>query len=266
MSEKSQNQQVKNVLQQIKNTIDESKSTKPSLKKVEEAHARVNKERDGKLRSQAPDIGMDLGSPMELALKQSENLKTAQAHILTLEKELQSLRESKATLISAADVLKEKQEQLLTENENLNKKMQEDQAGFQEEKQVLMNTLKEGKKAKIELENLNQVLEKKASESFEDVRANELNLQGKIDIMDLEHRALQREKDKRIMELQKELHQVKASSLQSDRKIKDLSKEVDRLQESARKAISVLRVTIHNLEGFQYDESQEDPGSQEEAS
>ena len=193
------------------------------------------------------------GSPLEITLQQSESLKAAQARIGALEGELQKLRQDNESLVSAGEVLKENRERLLAENEELRRSREESQESFEDEKGVLLNTLEEMKKEQSRLSDTNKNLEKRLSVDLQSIRARELALEGQMEIMKLEGTALQREKDARIIDLQKESRRLNNNLLSSHKKIQELQTRADKLRESVRKSLSVLRATIHNLEGLPFD-------------
>ena len=193
------------------------------------------------------------GSPLEITLQQSESLKAAQAKISALEEDLQILRQNNESLISTAEVLKEGREQLLAENEELRQNREDMQENFADEKDVLINTLEEVKKEKAKLSDINKNLEKRLSADLQSIRARELALEGQVEIIKLEGVALQREKDAKIIYLQKMNRKLNTNLLSSHKKIQELQTQADKLRESVRKSLSVLRATIHNLEGLPFD-------------
>ena len=193
------------------------------------------------------------GSPLEITLQQSESLKAAQARISTLEGELQNLRQENESLVSTAEVLKESREQLLAESEELRRNREDMQENFADEKDVLMNTLEEVKKEKAKLMDINKNLEKRLSADLQNIRARELALEGQVEIIKLEGVALQREKDAKIIHLQKVNRKLNSNLFSSHKKIQNLQRQADKLRDSVRKSLSVLRATIHNLEGLPFD-------------
>ena len=199
-------------------------------------------------RSRRVSSPVSAGSPMEITLRQSESLKAAQSQILVLEKELQKLRRDNEALVSAAEVLKEKQEQLMGENENLLRGREEDRESFDEEKEVLIGTLDDGRKGQQKLEAYNRELEKRLAQDLDSVRSRELDLQGQIEIMKLEGMALQREKDNKIIEMIDSTRRLKRNLENSNKEKQELYSKLNRFKENARKAVSALRATIHNLE------------------
>ena len=193
------------------------------------------------------------GSPLEITLQQSESLKAAQAKISALEEDLQKLRQDNESLISTAEVLKEGREQLLAESEELRQNREDMQENFADEKDVLINTLEEMKKEKAKLSDTNKNLEKRLSADLQSIRARELALEGQVEIIKLEGAALQREKDAKIIHLQKVNRKLNTNLVSSHKRIRELQTQADKLRESVRKSLSVLRATIHNLEGLPFD-------------
>ena len=187
------------------------------------------------------------GSPLELTLRQSESLKTAQARIGVLERELSALRRDKESLISAGEVLRDGRDQLLAENEDLRRIRGEDRESFEDEKRVLMETLEEVKREKLKLEETNKSLEKRLSGGIQNVQARELALEGQLEIMKLESLAIQREKDAKIIDLQKTNRKLNGNLSMARKKAHELQIRMDKLRGSVRRSLSVLRAAIHNL-------------------
>lgn len=193
------------------------------------------------------------GSPLEITLQQSESLKAAQARISTLEGELQKFRRDNESLISTAEVLKESRERIMAENEELRRNKEEMQESFADEKDVLLNTLEEVKRKKARLMDVNKNLEKRLSADLQNIRTRELALEGQMEIMKLEGVALQREKDRKIIDLQKMNRKLNNNLFSSHKKTQELQNQVNKLKDNVRKSLSVLRATIHNLEGLPFD-------------
>ena len=70
----------------------------------------------------------------------------------------------------------------------------------------------------------------------------------------MENSAIQREKDKKILELKKDIQKIKNNLENSHKKNHDLNNLNNKLKESSRRAISALRATIYNLEGAKLNE------------
>ena len=199
-------------------------------------------------RDQAPS------SPLQMHLAQSESLKIAQEKVSSLEEEILSLREKNEALASAGEVLKENNESLKSKLEELRASLNDEKEGFKEEKDILLSAIEEARDQIVHLRNKNQELEKRISSSFHGVRQRENSLEGRIEILRMENSALQKEKDKKILDLKKDILKLKNNLEKAHKKNHELNSINSKLKESARRSISALRATIYNLEGVKLNE------------
>ena len=200
---------------------------------------------------------MENASLLQVQLLQSESLRLAQERIVNLEKEVQELRESNEALTSAGDVFEEKIEQLLLKSEELLKEKEESKSQFEDEKQILMKALKASRKEKMKLDAHNKELENRLSKDLQSIRGRENSLENRIEIIKMESSVLQREKDKKILDLQKSIHKIDNNLKQAYKKTQETQERIKDLQGNSRKTIAVLRATIHNLEEGHSQESTE---------
>ena len=238
----------------------------PSVLKNEEDFTKL-KEKDSVTKSKATPQknSMENASLLQVQLLQSESLRLAQERIISLEKELQELREGNEALASAGDVFEEKIEQLLLKNEELLKDKEEGKNQFKDEKKILTEALKASRTEKVKLDAHNKELENRLSKDLQSIRGRENSLENRIEIIKMESSVLQREKDKKILDLQKSIHKLNNNSKQSYKKNQEIQEKIKSLQDNSRKTIAVLRATIHNLEGGQSQEATEGSFKEEDS-
>ena len=227
------------------------------LKSKEDSIELKKKDSVAKSKAASQKNSMENASLLQVQLLQSESLRLAQERIISLEKELQELRENNEALASAGDVFEEKIEQLLLKNEELLKEKEEGKDQFKDEKQILTEALKASRKEKEKLDAHNKELGNRLSKDLQSIRGRENSLENRIEIIKMESSVLQREKDKKILSLQKSIHKLDNNSKQAYKKNQKTQEKIKNLQDNSRKTIAVLRATIHNLEGSQSQETTE---------
>lgn len=195
--------------------------------------------------------GMDPGSssPLQMHLVHSESLRIAQDKIIDLEEELHELRQKNKSLVSASEVLKEKNDRIISQLEDLKYSLKEEKNNFKDEKEVLLSALEEAKTQIDQLKGKKQELERQLSSDLYGIRNRENSLESRIEILKMENSVLQREKDKKIIELKRQIQKIKSNLDGAHKKIQDLQVLNNKLQESSRRTVSALRATIYNLEG-----------------
>ena len=193
-------------------------------------------------------------SPLQMHLVQSESLKVAQEKLSDLEEEILSLREKNSALVSAGEVLKENNSNLKAKLEDLKFSLSDEKKSFEDEKEVLVSAMEEARDQILLLRNKNQELEKRISSSFHGIRQRENSLEGRIEILKMENSAVQKEKDRKILDFKKEILKLKHNLENAHKKNHELDVLTRKLKESSRRAVSALRATIYNLEGVKLNE------------
>lgn len=188
-------------------------------------------------------------SPLQMHLVQSESLRIAQDKIADLEEELSELRQKNESVVSASEVLKDKNDLLKSQLEDIKYNLKEEKHNAKDEKEVLLSALEEAKVQINKFKNKTQELEKRLSSDLHGIRNRESSLESRIEILKMENSVLQREKDKKIIELKKQIQKIKSNLDGAHRKNHDLQTLNNQLQESSRRTVSALRATIYSLEG-----------------
>ena len=259
-------QKVKNVIESIKRksrSMDVKTSSNQSKEKESKKPIQNNKE-DYLKPFQAKRLQMmsnmnthtksSVSSPLQIQLIQSESLKISQDKINKLEEELQLLREKNNSLLSAADLLKEKNQELKIKIEVSEKKIGVEKEEFEYEKEVLLSALASAKEQIEKLRKEKKTLDSKLSNHSYNLTNRESSLEGRIEILKMENSVLQREKDKKIIELRKSVEKNKHSLGVVQKQNQDLRDLNEEFQKSSHRAVSALRATIFNLEGVDKNE------------
>ena len=193
-------------------------------------------------------------SPLQMHLIQSESLKIAQEKVSELEEEILSLREKNESLVSAGEVFQKNNESLKLKLDELKSSLNDEKRSFEEEKEILLSALEKAREELEKLANKKQELEKRISSSFQGIRQRENSLEGRIEILKMENTVMHKEKDKKILELRKDIQKLKYNLEDSHKKNRELQVLTSKLKESSRRAISALRATIYNLAGAKTNE------------
>ena len=146
-------------------------------------------------------------------------------------------------------MLEERMDHLKVENEELRRAKEARVQDFSNEKEVLMTTLEEGRKKTAKLEKIKTQLERRLSRDLQSIRARENSLENRIEIMKLENGVLQKEKDKMIIDLKRDIYKIQGNLKMFQKKNQELKSQLSQTRESLRKTVSVLRATVNNLEG-----------------
>ena len=190
-------------------------------------------------------------SPLQIQLMQSESLKISQEKISSLEKELIILGQKNGELLSAGELLKETNQELKIQIEEIEKKVAEEKADLTDEREVLLSALSSAKEQLEQLRSKNHDLKKKMSSYSYSLSHRENSLEGQIEILKMENSVLQREKDKKIIELKNVIEKNKYNLEIIQKQNQELKTLNEDLQKSSQRAVSALRATIFSLEGVQ---------------
>ena len=159
-------------------------------------------------------------SPLQKHLIRSESLRIAQEKISILEKELYKLRQKNESIVSAFEVLKEKNQVLQSKLEDMKFSIKEEKANFKEKERVLLSALEEAKTQIHDLRSRKKELENRLSRNMQGIHARESSLESRLEILKNDTRNLQEAKDKKIIELQQQIQKIKANLDASHQKIR----------------------------------------------
>jgi hypothetical protein len=202
------------------------------------------------------DVQIAASSPIEAILKQSESLRIAQTRISSLEEELDKLRRENSQLSSAGEILRRRADELLSQTESLDYKVQEANVIFEEEKKVLKAQLAnkekdlEARKQKID------GLEQRVNTQFESIRRRERELEHRLEILKIENQDILNGKDKMILDLKRQVDLLNNEAVYSKERTQELYSQHKNKQETIRRVVKALRMALTILEG---DEDSQSP-------
>ena len=189
-------------------------------------------------------------SPLQMHIVRSESLRIAQERIDSLKEELDELRKINQSLSSASGILQDKNDQMKSRLEEMEGALAEEKNTFKNEKEIFTSALADATEKISHLQDENKKLEERLSNEFQGIREREGSLESRIEILKMENTALQREKDKKIIELKKNLRKSSDILQAQQKKSRILHEENIRLREGSRRAVSTLRALIFHLEGL----------------
>ncbi len=188
-------------------------------------------------------------SPAEAVLKQSENLRIAQIRISSLEDELEKLREDNSQLSSAGDILRRRADELLSQTEILENKVQESAVIFDDEKKVLKAQLQsKDKELEVRRQKIDQI-EHRLNSQFESIRRRERELEHRLEILKVENQDILNGKDKMILDLKRQVDLLNTEIGFSKERTQELYGQHRDKQETIRRVVKALRMALTILEG-----------------
>ena len=177
----------------------------------------------------------------------SSHLKIAEKRIKTLENENDELRLENQNLSLAANTLKENLDKLKKENKNANLQNTEEQAGFEEQKNILEETI-EAQSLKIKtLHEENKKLKTYLKQDIKKIRFRERELENRLELKQNEMDALVREKDNKLIEMKREIDQIRLKMDFYKEQQKQMEEEKNQNSIQTRKALRTLKMCIQLL-------------------
>lgn len=185
----------------------------------------------------------------DAVLKQSENLRLAQAKINELEQELERLRRENEGLSSAGETLRRRTDELLARAEQLECQTRETQKIADEEKKVLRGQMQSRDRENSQLKARLEELEVRLDSNFKRIRVRERELEHRLEIVKMESATLIGTKDKMILELKRQIDQLTHESEHGKVKTQELFSQFKEKQETIRRVVRALRIALTILEG-----------------
>ncbi len=190
-----------------------------------------------------------ISSPAEAVLKQSENLRIAQARITSLEEELERLRQENSHLSSAGEILRRRSDELLSQSEAFENKIQEAAVIFEEEKKVLKAQIhNKDRELDLRKQKVDQ-LEQRLNSQFDSIRRRERELEHRLEILKVENQDILNGKDKMILDLKRQVDVLTTEANFSKERTQELYGQHKDKQETIRRVVKALRMALTILEG-----------------
>ncbi|NCN40759.1 hypothetical protein GW916_05860 [bacterium] len=187
--------------------------------------------------------------PTDMALAQNENLRLAQDRILELEKEIERLRIENEELGAAGETLRRRSDELMSLNEESERKLEHEISTSSQEKEILRNSRDLLRKEAEELRQKNSELELRISTNIQRVRVRERELENRLELMKVETKALVRSKDEMILDLKRQIDQLNLELNNYRVKSQDLNKQISERQDTLRRTVKALRLALSMMEG-----------------
>lgn len=216
-------------------------------------------ETDSKIANQGPTTSsgikfkqesqIGISSPAEAVLKQSENLRIAQTRISSLEEELERLRQENSQLSSAGEILRRRADELLSQSEGFENKIQESATIFDEEKKVLKAQIQnKDRELEVRKQKIDQ-LEQRLNSQFDSIRRRERELEHRLEILKVENQDILNGKDKMILDLKRQVDLLNTEANFSKERTQELYGQHKDKQETIRRVVKALRMALTILEG-----------------
>ncbi|MES3037752.1 MAG: hypothetical protein V4736_07590 [Bdellovibrionota bacterium] len=184
----------------------------------------------------------------DASLAQATTLQIAQDKILSMEKEVDRLRSENDDLAMAADIMRQRAEELASRVENAEREKVDIFEQGQSEITLLKGQLNykdsELSKNRQKVEDL----ESRLRTDFKKIRVKERELENRLEIVKTEKQALLRAKDEQILELQRKMDQLKSELDHHRTKVQDMFKSIENKKDQMRKTVKALRLALTHLE------------------
>jgi DNA-binding XRE family transcriptional regulator len=187
-------------------------------------------------------------SATEAQLVQAENLKISQTRIIELEKENEKLREENELLASAADLSREKIDELFRKSESQDRSKKD----LLEAKQNEINLYKEAVNDKdriiAKFRNKSEELEARLKSDLKKIRVRERELENRLELLRMEKNALTKSKDESLMEFKRKIDHLTSENETFRRRIQDANQKLENNNEQLARTVRALRLTLTHLE------------------
>lgn len=193
------------------------------------------------------------GSPsvmiqVDASLVQAESLRMAQQRILELEKEVDHLREDNEEVSSAADIIKNRADEMRSRLLELEKARDEAVDSARGEIMILKGQLQFKENELGKAQNKIEELEIRLKNDFKKVRVRERDLENRLELMKAEKTALVRAKDDNILEMKRKTDQLQSEIDNYRDKCLELNKILENQKEQFKRTTRALKLALANLE------------------
>ena len=212
----------------------------PSLSSMPFRHAYMKK---GPAYKSASEL-----SSADIALAQSQNLKIAQSKIIEMEEEIESLRLDNDRLTVAGETLKERNEELISQLEEVRKSTKDELEQVWKEKEIISKILDEREKKINQLLSQKEHLEMRLESNFRKIRVRERELENRLELMKMEHTAINKSKDDIVLDLKRQVDQLSLELNSFRNRGHELNKQLNEKRETLQRTVKALRLALIMLE------------------
>lgn len=194
---------------------------------------------------QAPVMPISFeGAPAGFA----HHLKIAQQRILTLEKEIDQLREENDLLSLAVQTGKVQLEDFSRKFKQIEQLRIDEQEQAQAELKVYQDNLNNKESERLELEAKISTLENAISKEIKQVRKRERELENRLEMSKLERAAILKSKDDSILGLKRKVEELQSEIKNYQNQYKLVNSKVDQQQSQLSRTVKALRLALAHLE------------------
>ncbi len=187
-------------------------------------------------------------SSTDVALVQSQHLKVAQEKILTLEDEIDTLRIENEKLTAAGTNLKDRNEELTAQLEEIHKITHEEVDQLTKEKEIISKILKEREEEINKITSEKKNLETRLESNFRKIRVRERDLENRLELIKMEHMAVNHRKDEVVLNLKRQVDQLSLELDNFRNKGQSLNKQLNEKKEALQRTVKALRLALLMLE------------------
>jgi hypothetical protein len=225
----------------------------PSDKTAPAARAAPRKKESEKVitphRTAAPSVMVQV----DASLVQAENLKFAQQRLLELEREVDELRQQNEEISSAAEIVKNRIEELTARENQLLKEKEEGHQNSINEITILKGQLQYKETELAKAQRKIEEYEHRLKSDFRKVRVRERELENRLELVKAEKSTLVRAKDDAILELKRKTDQLQNEIDNYREKCLELNKTLENHKEQFKRTVRALKLALTNLEAKEDD-------------
>ena len=187
-------------------------------------------------------------SSAEIALVQSQHLQIAQDKIIDLEEEIEALRLDNDRLTAAGETLKSRNEDLTSQLEEIQRSTNEELEQIAKEKEIISTILQEKEKRVNELLTEKDRLEMRLKSNFRKIRVRERELENRLELIRMEHMAINQTKDEVVLDLKRQIDQLSLELDSFRNKGQELNQQLNEKREALQRTVKALRLALIMLE------------------
>ena len=198
--------------------------------------------------TQIGSLPINLGSDLDINLIQSQNIRVAQEKIIDLENEIESLRLDNNQLTLSGRTLKRKNEELTSQLEEIQKTTRGKLEQAEKEAEMISKFVKEKDNKIKQLLTEKDQLESHLKMNFRKIRVREKELENRLELVRMEHIAINNSKDEVVLNLKRKVDQLSLDLDNFRSKIQELNDQLNEKKEALQRTVKALRLALVMLE------------------
>lgn len=190
----------------------------------------------------------DLGSGGEGSLSRFENLRIAQEKILSLEYQIDKIREENIELSVASENLMKRYDATYSEKEDLRKLIEIKVSQYETEIDLLKDAIVNKDAENIKLKERNENMSTKVSANMQKIKMRERELENRLELVKIENSTLLRNKNEMILDLKRNIDQLNMELEKYRKKGQELNRQLDERKDILNRTVKTLRISLTMLE------------------